>query len=358
MRFRPAQARFVVIPALVLGALFLAPAVVEAQPFGAWLTLAGVPQHGYIEVPHSAALNPTTAITIEAWVNLRDADGTSGCSSIVGKNWQQAWWVGICGTSLRSYLMGSGSQHTSGTIPNNQWTHLAVVYDGAHRFHYINGELIQSWAESGPLTSSTAPVRIGSDVQWEFTPDGTIDEVRIWNVARNLSQLRSTINVPLTGSEPGLVALYRLDGNPNSGTGAHNGTLQGSGVTFFTFPVTLNCGTSTSTSLCLLDHFAVSARFRTGAPGTAEGTAQVVNCPNDGSGLFWFFSPDNWEIQAKVIDGCGLNDRFWVFSAATTNVFYRMEVLDVRAGVNKVYFNYPGPPAPAVTDTSAFATCP
>jgi len=33
-------------------------------------------------------------------------------------------------------------------------------------------------------------------------------------------------------------------------------------------------------------------------------------------------------------------------------------VFDVRAGVNKIYFNYPGPPAPAVTDTNAFATCP
>ena len=47
-----------------------------------------------------------------------------------------------------------------------------------------------------------------------------------------------------------------------------------------------------------------------------------------------------------------------MFSAATTNVFYRMEVFNQEYGVNKVYFNYPGPPAPAVTDTGAFATCP
>jgi hypothetical protein len=60
----------------------------------------------------------------------------------------------------------------------------------------------------------------------------------------------------------------------------------------------------------------------------------------------------------KVIDGCTLSHSFWVFSAATTNVFYRLEVTDVRAGTTKVYFNYPGPPAPAVTDTNAFATCP
>ena len=76
------------------------------------------------------------------------------------------------------------------------------------------------------------------------------------------------------------------------------------------------------------------------------------------SGIFWFFSSDNWEVMVKVLNACGLNNRYWVFSAATTNEFYRMEVFDVRAGVNKIYFNYPGPPAPAVTDVDAFATCP
>jgi hypothetical protein len=32
--------------------------------------------------------------------------------------------------------------------------------------------------------------------------------------------------------------------------------------------------------------------------------------------------------MVKALNGCGLNNRYWVFSAATTNVFYRMEVLD------------------------------
>ena len=76
------------------------------------------------------------------------------------------------------------------------------------------------------------------------------------------------------------------------------------------------------------------------------------------SGLFWFFAPSNWEVMVKVLNACGLNDRYWVFSAATTNVFYRLEVFDVAEGAQKIYFNYPGPPAPAVTDTGAFATCP
>jgi hypothetical protein len=120
--------------------------------------------------------------------------------------------------------------------------------------------------------------------------------------------------------------------------------------------VILNCGGNTATSLCLNDRFLVDVEWR--ATPASSGVGRTVSCSSDDSGLFWFFAPENWELMVKVIDGCGLNNRYWVFSAATTNVFYRMEVFDVRAGAQKIYFNYPGPPAPAVTDTSAFATCP
>ena len=328
--------------------------VAQAQPYNVWLTLQGNPTHGYVEIPHSSALNPTGAITIEAWVNVTDH---SGCSSIVGKNYLQAYWVGVCGTTLRAYFRGNGSRHDAGVVPAGRWTHIAVVYNGSTQKHYINGELIQSFPVSGPPTTSTSPLRIGSDVSWQFTPTGSIDEVRIWNVARTLAQIRSAINVPITTDQPGLVSVWGLNANANDPVGGHNGVIGGSGANYFTFPVTSSCGASTVNALCLDGRFAVSIEYRTGAPGTATGTAHVPVAAAT-SGLFWFFAPENWEVMVKTINGCALNNRYWVFSAATTNVYYRMDVLDVRAGVNKVYFNYPGPPAPAVTDTSAFATCP
>lgn len=344
--------------ALVLAALLAAlPGAASAQPFGAWLTLVGAPSHGFVQVPHSLALNPTNALTIEAWISVTTAPSPENCRSIIGKNWLQSYWLGVCSGVLRSYLKGSTSVRNGGVIPSNQWTHVAVVFTGAERRHYINGELINSFPEAAPLPTSGDPVRIGSDVSWQFTPQGAIDEVRLWNVARTTAQIRSAINVAITAPQPGLVAVWSLDGNGNNALGPHDGVVMGAGTGFLTFPVALNCGTNTATSLCLLDRFTVRARFRTGAPGTAEGTGQTVNVVNDGSGLFWFFSPDNWEVMVKAINACGLNNRYWVFSAATTNVFYRLEVTDVR-GAQKIFFNYPGPPAPAVTDTGAFATCP
>lgn len=343
---------------LALVAAFALPRAAEAQPFNTYLGFTGNPTHGYMRVPHSSSLNPTGGFTFEAWVRIHDANGTSGCSSIAGKNYLQAWWIGVCGTNLRSYLKGSGSAHTIGTIPADIWTHIAVTFDGANRRHYINGELVGTFAETGPLTTSTSEVRIGSDVSWQFTPAGRIDEARLWNVARSQSQLGANINVPISTPQAGLVSVWSFQSSYADIIGSNEGSAQGAGINFFVFAAGGSCGGSTSTTLCLGNRFTVTTRFRTGAPGTAEGTGQVVPVANPGSGLFWFFSPDNWEVMVKAINGCGLNNRYWIFSAATTNVFYRLEAFDLNEGQQRIYFNYPGPPAPAVTDTSAFATCP
>lgn len=337
----------------------LAPQESSAQPFGAWLTSARA-SNRYISVNHSAALNPTGQITIEAWLNITSLN-PGECVSIIGKGYVSTYWLGVCDVSgvptFRTYLRGGSSARTSGVVPLGRWTHVAVTFDGARRKHYINGEEVADLPESGPLPTNTSQVRIGSDVDWNFQPQGAIDEVRLWNVARSISQIRSTLNVALTSPQAGLVAVWGLNGNPSAAVGPHNGTNVNS-PTYLTSPVAFSCGASTGTALCLQDRFLVTARYRTGAPGTAEGQAQVVPVANPGSGLFYFFSAENWEVMVKALNGCGLNDRFWIFSAATTNVFYRMEVTDVRSGRNKIYFNYPGPPAPAVTDTDAFASCP
>jgi hypothetical protein len=88
------------------------------------------------------------------------------------------------------------------------------------------------------------------------------------------------------------------------------------------------------------------------------GSGTVAPPATDGSALFWFFSSDNWELLVKVLDGCGVNDRFWVFHAATTSVEYTLTVTDTVTGQARRYENPLGRNAPAVTDTDAFDVCP
>lgn len=352
------------VPAFALAVLLLTltnPA--NAQPFGSWLTLSGDPSTGHAVIPANAALNPTGAFTFEAWVSITNNTAAEDCRSIAGKSYVSAWWIGLCTVggkpTLRSYLKGGSSLRNGGQIERGRWTHIAVVFNGTNRLHYINGELAATFAETGPLTTSTTELRIGSDVNWQHQPTGAIDEVRLWNVARTEAQLRANFNEEISAAEAGLVAVWPFNGNASDVVGPHDGSTTGTGVGFLNFPVAFSCGTSTGTTLCLLNRFSVSARWRTDPAGTlTNAQAQVAGAANTGSGLFQFFSPDNWEIMVKTIDACSLNNRFWVFSAATTNVFYRLDVVDVRGGKQKIYFNYPGPPAPAVTDTDALATCP
>jgi hypothetical protein len=63
-------------------------------------------------------------------------------------------------------------------------------------------------------------------------------------------------------------------------------------------------------------------------------------------------------MLTKVLNGCRLNDRYWFFAAAATNVGYRVEVVDGLKGGSRIYFNYIGDSSVATTDAAALQTCP
>lgn len=113
-----------------------------------------------------------------------------------------------------------------------------------------------------------------------------------------------------------------------------------------------NCVES-STILCLAeDRFQVSVTWEDFSGGVGDG--QVLDVSSPDSGIFWFFDENNWELMVKVIDGCTLNDRFWVFGAASTNVEYTLTITRVENGAKRSYFNAKGQASPAITDTTAF----
>jgi hypothetical protein len=214
--------RFVGFFLLAIALAMLAAPAAQAQPFGGWLELNGT--SGYIEVPANPVLNPTTGFTFEAWVRITDPHG---CSSIAGKNYTQAWWVGVCDTTLRSYLHGSSSGEDGGTIPAGVWTHVAVTWNGAFRRHYINGTQVDATADAVAPTTSASAFRIGSDVPWEYTPAGSIDEVNLWNVARTQAQIQADLAGPITGPVQGLLAVWSFNGNGRDGVAVYNGVPVG-----------------------------------------------------------------------------------------------------------------------------------
>jgi plastocyanin len=93
--------------------------------------------------------------------------------------------------------------------------------------------------------------------------------------------------------------------------------------------------------------------FSTGTSGAGQAVPLT-----DRSGAFYFQNAANLEMLIKMANACTLNNRYWVFFAATTNVEFVVRVTDTQTGSVKTYFNPQGVAALPVQDTSAFATCP
>ena len=115
----------------------------------------------------------------------------------------------------------------------------------------------------------------------------------------------------------------------------------------------------TENRLCLLeDRFAIDVSFidpNISDPEVdPEGTATVASSlgtPN--TGFFWFFNQENIELAVKVLDGRGINGRFWLLYGALSDVEYEITVTDTATGKSKPYRNEAGSICGEV-DTDAF----
>jgi hypothetical protein len=191
----------------------------------------------YINVPDHPDLDPASEITIEAWVYRLDANR---CETVVGKGYATSYWLGFCTNKLRFYAHGAGTNvDSNASVPAGRWTHIAVTYDGVTRRYYIDGSLdLTSTAANGPLAANSQPLGIGRDAN-AFSQNyfqGYLDEVRLWNVVRTQSEIQSNLYRTLS-PQPGLVSVWRLDGDATDPIGLLNGTAQG-GAQYSPFGVT------------------------------------------------------------------------------------------------------------------------
>jgi hypothetical protein len=89
-----------------------------------------------------------------------------------------------------------------------------------------------------------------------------------------------------------------------------------------------------------------------------SGQGKTAPAGTDNSGILYFVNPADWQMLVKVLDGCAVNNHYWVFFAATTDQGFTLEVTDMSTATTVQYTNPLKQQADAVTDTTAFATCP
>lgn len=192
-------------------------------PYGRYLLLN---YNSYISIPHDPALNPTSGMTLEGWVRLDHYAATNifVYKRLYYKN--EGYYIRILekeGKSvLSSYAGYAGALCKAGRFLIHQWTHWAVTWDGTKRRHYINGQLVgQFTEEESPFTPGTEPLLLAK----EMAANSGLAEFRLWNIARTETQIKETMNIDITSSMPGLVAVWPLEDNANDIIGGHNGTL-------------------------------------------------------------------------------------------------------------------------------------
>ncbi len=195
----------------------------------------------YVSIQNNAALQATSAITIEAWINATSWQNLMYKGSVISNSNNTG---GDNGFDIRAaengkleLNLGIGGSWATVTTPAimelGVWYHIAAVYNGSTMKLYINGIERASVTQTGTISNFAGNLFFGECPGWNGRKfNGKIDEVRIWNIARTATEIVNTINADLTGNETGLAGYWKL----NEGTGTttadataneNNGTLMG-----------------------------------------------------------------------------------------------------------------------------------
>jgi len=204
----------------------------------------------YVQVPNDSSLstdiNAANALTMEAWVR---PIGFGDCGMIVGNGggWgkngyhlmnikKKKFRVEICNHTDGAGCMGA-LDTAAGVLEENEWGHIAVVYDGNTVKIYINGDEHVSKDWTGGVGISTADLGLGDGLYPSFncpTINADIDEVRIYSRALSPEEIDESYSSGTAGARSGVSSqglklylpfdetsgetAYDSSGNNNDGT--------------------------------------------------------------------------------------------------------------------------------------------
>ncbi|MCP5064369.1 MAG: T9SS type A sorting domain-containing protein [Ignavibacteriae bacterium] len=213
---------------LTISALLLSPQIF-AQ--GSYKTLNFDGSNDYINLGNINT-DGLSELTIEAWVKHSDSnDDRVVCKSTGTARADHIFSLGLANNIIRIRINGVGDFDGTTTLSIDIWYHVAFSYDGSSIKIYLNGVLEASHSAAyGNINISSQVVTIANintvDNRYFL---GNIDDIRIWNVVRSETEIRTYMCQNISSSDPDLIGCWRL--NSDNGTtavdetGTNNGTL-------------------------------------------------------------------------------------------------------------------------------------
>ncbi|TYA94738.1 choice-of-anchor D domain-containing protein [Seonamhaeicola marinus] len=152
----------------------------------------------YIDVEDNLDLN-NTQFTISAWI--KRGTGSTNASIISKRNAANTEGYDLrldAAGRLQFTVNGNAASLTSSVvIPENKWHEVAIVYNSGTATFCIDGVEDTSGALPAPVQTSQSFLIGAADGYDPNTTDfftGNIDEVRVWNIALTIDQLRYIMN--------------------------------------------------------------------------------------------------------------------------------------------------------------------
>jgi hypothetical protein len=182
--------------------------------------------------PNTSTLNLDNSFTIEAWIYLNES---SPYAIIAGKvnnpranDPFQNYVLALDQTGLKPEFVqttGISGSYTTATSPTNltlnTWTHIGATLGAGTMNLYVNGTLVATQTSPGnPNVNTGVPFSIGSGATPSFQTTccglkGNLKQVRVWDVARTVTEINATKDINLVGNELNLLACYPM--NESSG---------------------------------------------------------------------------------------------------------------------------------------------
>jgi VCBS repeat-containing protein len=175
---------------------------------------------GSVTAAHTAALAPTSALTVEAWIQVTGgAAGETILSKMSGSGSALTGYrLTLDASGKVVFDLGNGAATTSLTgataVNDGKWHHVVGAFDSgatSMTLYVDNSQDASRSASAGALGASTSSLTIGNDGASAHPFVGAINDVQIWSGARTSGEVAADGSHRLIGNESGLVGYWKFD---------------------------------------------------------------------------------------------------------------------------------------------------